>query len=62
MWKTLVMSLARGLVVTALNTAVQRALSSIDKTNKLGPADKEVARGAILELVQELGKELGTTL
>lgn len=61
MWKSVVMAFARSVVVTALNVAAERVLASVDSTDKLGPAEKEAARGAILQFVQELGKEIGTT-
>jgi hypothetical protein len=53
------LALARSVVLTALNLAAQRVLGSIDHTDKITPAEKEAARGAVLQLVQELGKELG---
>jgi len=62
MWlKGLRLAFARSLVTTLLGVAAERVLASIDHTDKLKPADKEVARGAVLALVQELAKELGNT-
>jgi len=60
MWKSLVLSLGRPILMAVLNVAAQRVLTSIDHTDKLSAPDKEVARGAILQLVQEIAKELSS--
>ena len=59
MWRSLVLSMGRPILMTVLNVAAQRVLASIDHTDKLAAPDKEVARGAVLQLVQEIGRELG---
>lgn len=62
MWRSVILSLARPVVVALLNAAAVRVLANVDKTYKLSPAEREVARGAILELVQAIGAELGAKL
>jgi len=59
MFNRIWLALARSVVLTALNIAAQSVLESIDHTNKISEAEKIAARGAVLQLVQELGKELG---
>jgi len=62
LYKALLGPIIRSVAVAALNVAVGRVLQNIDKTSKLSADEKTSARGALLQLVQELGAELGTKL